>query len=150
MIAWDTMGCMSEPKTVQRSFRLSARTLELLDDAAAQSHESRNALADRLLGEAVRVERHPLIQFRGGAAGHRRPRVVGTRLDVHQVMSTLRANDGDVDAAAEYLAVDSRLVRAALDYYADFADEVDADASLAAEVAETERARWERAQQALR
>jgi uncharacterized protein (DUF433 family) len=144
------MGYMADPKTVQRSFRLSARTLELLDAAAAQSRESRNALADRLLGEAVRVERHPLIRFHAGAGGRRQPRLVGTRLDVHQVVATLRANDGDVDATAEYLGIDPRLVRAALDYYGEFADEVDADAAVAAHVAETERARWQRAQRAVR
>ena len=129
---------------------MSARTLELLDAAAAQGRESRNALADRLLGEAVRVERHPLIQFHAGAAGRRQPRLVGTRLDVHQVVATLRANRGDVDVTGDYLSLDPRLVRAALDYYGEFADEVDADAANAADVAETERARWERAQQTFR
>lgn len=141
---------MSDAKTVQRSFRLSSRTLELLDAAAAESPESRNALADRLLGEAVRVERHPLIRFQAGAAGRRQPRVAGTRLEVHQIVATLRANDGDVDVTAGYLAVDPRLVRAAVDYYADFTDEVDADTAVAAQVAEAERAHWERAQRALR
>lgn len=140
---------MHAPKTVQRSFRLSSRTAELLDAAAAASLESRNALADRLLGEGVRLEHHPLIRFGGGAAGRRQPRLVGTRLDVHQAMSTLRANDGDVDTTSQYLAVDARLVRAALEYYVEFTDEVDADAAVAAEVAETERGRWKRAQQAL-
>lgn len=149
MSRWGTLGYAPDPKTVQRSFRLSARTLELLDAAAAGRRESRNALADRLLGEAVRVERHPLIQFYAGAAGRRQPRVVGTRLDVHHVVATLRANSGEVDAAAEYLGIDPRLVRSALDYYGEFAAEVDADAAVAAELAETERARWERAQQAI-
>jgi uncharacterized protein (DUF433 family) len=125
---------------------LSGRTVELLDAAAARSGETRNALADRLLGEAVRVERHPLIRFDAGAAGRRQPRVVGTRLDVHHVVATLRANDGMVDATGEYLGIDVRLVRAALDYYSKFTDEVDADAAEAGRVAETERARWERVQ----
>lgn len=133
---------MPEPKPVQRSFRLSGRTVELLDAAAARSSETRNALADRLLGDAVRVEHHPLIRFASGAAGRRQPRVVGTRLDVHQVVATVRANEGLVDAAAEYLGIDPRLVRAALDYYSEFADEVEADAAEAARVAETERERW--------
>lgn len=141
---------MIEPKSVQRSFRLSSRTVELLDAAAASTGETRNALADRLLGEAVRVERHPLIRFEAGAAGRRQPRVVGTRLDVHQVVATVRANDVSVDATAEYLGIDPRLVRAALDYYAEFTEEVDADAAEADRVAETERARWERVQHALR
>ena len=150
---WVTMGyfvVMAEPKSVQRSFRLSGRTVELLDAAAVALGETRNALADRLLGEAVRVERHPLIRFGAGAAGRRQPRVVGTRLDVHQVVATVRANDLDVEATAEYLAIDPRLVRAALDYYAEFAEEVDADAAEADRIAETERSRWERMQDALR
>jgi len=141
---------MVEPKSVQRSFRLSGRTVELLDAAAASSGETRNALADRLLGEAVRVERHPLIRFDAGAAGRRQPRVVGTRLDVHQVVATVRANDAEVNTAAEYLGIDARLVRAALDYYAEFTDEIDADAAEADRVAVTERGRWERVQHALR
>jgi uncharacterized protein (DUF433 family) len=98
-------------------------------------------LADRLLGEALRVERHPLIRFDAGAARRRQPRVVGTRLDVHQVVATVRANNADADATAEYLGIDARLVRAALDYYAEFTDEIDADAVEADRVAETERAR---------
>lgn len=140
---------MAPPKAVQRSFRLSARTLELLDAAAEDSAESRNALADRLLGEAVRVERHPLIRFRPGATGRHQPLLVGTRLYVHQLMATLRANDGDIASTADYLGLDPRRVRAALEYYAEFSAEVDADATHAERVAAAERARWERQQQAL-
>jgi hypothetical protein len=65
-------------------------------------------------------------------------------------MSTLRANDADLDATAEYLGVDPRLVQAALDYYGEFAEEVDADAAIAEQVAGTEQARWDRARQAVR
>jgi uncharacterized protein (DUF433 family) len=146
----DTMGYMpDETGSVQRSFRLSARTVELLDAEAEVAGESRNALADRLLGEALRVERHPLIRFHQGAAGRRQPLVTGTRLYVHQVIGTLRASDSDVDEAASYLGITARQVRAALDYYADFRDEVDADAEAAQRVEATERDRWERQQRAL-
>jgi uncharacterized protein (DUF433 family) len=128
---------------------LGRRTAELLDAAAAAGAESRNALVDRLLGEALRVERHPLIRFHQGAGGRRQPLVVGTRLTVHQVMSTLRAGGNEIDEAAAYLGVAPRLVRAALDYYAEFSDEVDEDAAAAASVERDERARWERQQRAL-
>jgi len=138
-----------EPASVQRSFRLSARTLELLDAEAETAAESRNALADRLLGEALRVERHPLIRFHQGAAGRRQPLVTGTRLYVHQVIATLRASDGDVEAAAAYLGVSARQVRAALGYYADFRDEIEADAAAAQRAEAAERDRWERQQRAL-
>jgi len=140
------MRCM---KTRQRSFRLSTETLELLDVEAARTGESRNALADRLLGEALRLERHPLVRFHSGASGRRQPLLVGTRLYVHQVVGTVRASHGDVDEAASYLGVAARLVRAALDYYGEFSDEIDADAEAAKRAEDDERRRCERRQRAL-
>lgn len=128
---------------------MSERTLALLDQAADRLTESRNALADRLLGEALRLEQHPLIRFREGTGGRRQPALVGTRLYVHQVVSTVGASGGDVEDAAEYLSLPTRLVRAALDYYADFRDEVDADLEAARRVEDEERSRWERRQRAL-
>ena len=136
----------SQEPTVQRSFRLSSRTLELLDERAAARDVSRNALAEQLLGEAVRTDSHPLIRFRAAGSGRRRPALIGTRLDVHDVIATLRDQDGSV----EYLGVEVGLVRAALAYYADFTDEVDEHAEAAAVLAREERARWDRQQQALR
>lgn len=137
------------PASIQRSFRLSSRTLDLLDKAADASGESRNALADRLLGEALRLERHPLIRFQDRAGGRRQPLVVGTRLYVHQVISTVRANHGDVAEAADYLGISVRLVHAAVEYYAEFSDEVDEDAAAAKRAERSERDRWERQQRAL-
>ncbi|MHB1166202.1 MAG: DUF433 domain-containing protein [Candidatus Nanopelagicales bacterium] len=133
----------------QRSFRLSARTCALLDDLAAASSETRNSLVERLLGEALRLERHPLIRFRTGAAGRREPFVVGTRLLVRQVVASFHDGGKDVSAVSEYLAVPEREIRAALAYYADFAADVDRDAEWAARVESGERARWDREQAAL-
>lgn len=143
------MNPKSPPSSVQRSFRLSWRTVELIEAAVATSGESRNAMVERLLAEAIRLERHPLIRFRSGASGRRRPCLAGNRLYVHQVMSTLRASDGDVDEAAEGLGISPQLVQAALDYYVDFSDEVDEDAAVALRTEQEERARWERQQRAL-
>lgn len=144
------MGHMrDEQASVQRSFRLSRRTIDLLDAEAAAGGESRNALTDRLLGEALRLERQPLIRFQPGAAGHRQPLVVGTRLYVHQVIATVRASEGDIDEAADYLGIAPRLVRAAVEYYAEFEDEVNEDAAVAKRFEDEERARWERQQRAL-
>lgn len=144
------MGYMrSQDTTVQRSFRLSRRTLELLEAMAQAVGASRNSLADRLLGEAIRTETHPLIRFQTGASGRRQPLLVGTRLYVHQVIATLRGSDNDVHSAADYLGIHPRQVAAALSYYADFADEVDDDTAIAHRAEQEERARWERRQQAL-
>jgi len=150
VVSCDTVNHMRDNHaSVQRSFRLSRRTIELLDAAAAAGRETRNALVDRLLGEALRLERHPLIRFHEGASGRRQPLVVGTRLYVHQVIATVRASDSDLDEAATYLAVAPRLVRAAVEYYAEFSDEVDNDAAGASRIELDERARWERQQRAL-
>ena len=135
--------------TRQRSFRLSTETLSPLDRAADRAGESRNALADRLLGEALRVERHPLVRFQQGARGRRQPLLAGTRLYIYQVVGTVKASNGNVANAAEYLGLPERLAWAALDYYAEFAEEVDADAEVAQRVEDDERGRWERRQLAL-
>jgi uncharacterized protein (DUF433 family) len=139
---------MSSP-TQQRSFRLSRRTLELLDSLAAASGQSRNSIAERLLSEAIRNETHPLIRFRSGATGRRQPILAGTRIYVHQLVATLRGNDGDIDRTAADFGLSPQQVRAALAYYADFRDEVDDDAAAAVRAEQDERERWERQQQAI-
>lgn len=136
---------MSTQSSGPKSFRLSPRTLELLDRRADELRESRNALADRLLGEALRIEHHPLIGFRQNAEGVRRPCITGTRLYVWQVIEALRGQGNTVDAIADAFDIDQRLVRAAVQYYADFADEVDRDRDEAAEAARLEHERRMRA-----
>jgi uncharacterized protein (DUF433 family) len=123
--------------------------MDLLAERSEETATSRNALAERLLHEGLRMDRHALIHFRAGASGLRRPALAGTRLDVGQVIETLRAENGDVAATAEYLSTPEHLIRAALDYYADFADEVDADRAWDAAFAERERERFERTQRVL-
>jgi uncharacterized protein (DUF433 family) len=85
-----------------------------------------------------------MIRFQSGALGRRRAFVVGTRLYVYQVISTLRGNDGDVELTAEDFGLAPQLVRAALAYYADFTGEVEEDAAAAARLEREERERWER------
>jgi uncharacterized protein (DUF433 family) len=137
------------PATVQRSFRLSSRTLELLGERAGETSESRNALAERLLDEGLRIDRHPLIRFRTGGSGLRRPALVGTRVDIWQVIDTVRGEDGNVADSAEYLGLTEAMVRAAVDYYADFVEEIDAYRAEELAFAERERERSERARRVL-
>ncbi len=134
---------------MQRSFRLSSETIGLLDDRARERAESRNSLAERLLHEGLRTERHPLIVFREGAAGVRRPALVGTRLYVWQIVDTVRESDNSVAAAAEYLGLPEHHVRAAVDYYADFTDEVDRYREEQRASEQRERERWERSERVL-
>lgn len=111
--------------TRQRSFRLPETTLQELGTRAQERHESANSLARRLIEEGLRTERHPLIWFREEAAG-RRPAILGTRLDVWQVIEYLAANDQDVDEVAQILDIPAHWVRAAADYHAEYGTDVDA------------------------
>ena len=123
--------------------------MRLLDERAGELVQSRNSLAERLLDEGLRTERHPLIVFREGASGLRRPALVGTRLYVWQVVDTVRESENSVAAAADYLGLPAHHVQATIDYYADFTDEVDQDRAQQGDFERRERERWERSQRVL-
>jgi uncharacterized protein (DUF433 family) len=72
---------------------------------------------------------HPLIRFVDGASG-RRASMVGSGLDVWEVIATFRDNDGLIEQAAAYLRIPNELVQAAVAYYDDHRDEIDADIEL--------------------
>ena len=132
---------MSRP----RSFRFPEALLASLQSHARERGESANALAERYLEEGLRRDDHPLIVFREGAAG-RRAVLVGTRLDVAQVIDTFRESDNSVDTTAEYLGIPEQHVRAAVRYYADFRDEVDEWRERTHAIAEREEEAWRREQ----
>ena len=134
------------PRT--RSFRLAEAVLASLEERARERGESANALAERYLDEGLRREAHPLIGFRDGAAG-RRPALVGTRLDVAQIIDTLRASDNDIGATAEYLGIPEHHMQAAVRYYAEFRDEVDEWRDRMRAIAEREEEAWRREQAVL-
>jgi uncharacterized protein (DUF433 family) len=120
---------------------LMRRTLEL--------NESRNALAERYIAEGMKMDEHPDIYFRDGAMG-RRAAVIGTRLDVWQVMDTVRNSGDSAEEAAEYLGLPVSKVRAAVRYYATNREEVDEFAARATAVAERAESAWRAEQELLR
>lgn len=130
------------------AYRFDSRVAEHLKRRASGAGVSQTELVQRYVEEGLRSDEHPLIYFREGEAG-RRPVLLGSRLGVADVIATIRQNDNSVDDAAEYLEVPADQVEAALRYYADFKDEVDAWAERVGAIAERERARWERGRAAL-
>jgi len=92
------------------SFRFDPRTVERLKQRAHDVGAPQAALAERYIDEGMRVDEHPGIYFREGGSG-RRPAVLGTRLDVAQIIETLRQNENSIDATAEYLDVAAVLRR---------------------------------------
>jgi len=120
---------------------------------AAHSDLSLSGASNLLIDEALRMYEHPLIVFRDGPAG-RRARVVGGP-DVWEVVSAVRSvresepactGDDALCTVAETSGVAMPMLRAALDYWGDFPDEVDAFAERARAEAEQARTRWKREQ----
>ncbi|HEX8858824.1 MAG TPA: hypothetical protein VGC06_06955 [Actinomycetes bacterium] len=70
-----------------------------------------------------RIESYVTAYFRDGAAG-RRPAVLGTRLDVADVIETIRQNRNSVEDTAAYLEVPIDRVDACLRHYADYGAEI--------------------------
>ena len=128
------------------SFRLPETTLDRLEARAHQIRETRTGLAERYLDEGLRMDEHPGIGFADGPAG-RRAVVLGTGLDVWEVIGAVKGARGSIAATARYLDLPPAQVRAAVRYYAAFPAEVDdllARQALAA-AGEEEAARRERA-----
>jgi uncharacterized protein (DUF433 family) len=140
---------MAVPTTKQSvAFRFDRITVARLKQRARETHAPQTALAERYIEEGLRRDEHPLIYFRDGEAG-RRPALLGTRLDVANVITTIRQNNNSVEEAAEYLEIPVEHVDACLRYYADYKDEIDAWIGRSLAIAQRERERWERRQQAL-
>ena len=130
------------------SFRFDARTVERLRERSTEIGSAQGALAERYIEEGLRVDAHPSIHFRDGGSG-RRPALVGTRLDVAQVIETLRQNDSSIAETADYLDLRPALVEAAVRYYAEFQGEVDTWIAQSQATAERERELWTKREAAL-
>jgi uncharacterized protein (DUF433 family) len=130
------------------SFRFDPITVKRLKDHATEAGAGQTALAERYIEEGIRRDEHPLVYFREGAAG-RRPALLGSRLDVAAVITTIRQNDGSVAQAAEYLEVPVEQLEAAVRYYGEYKGEVDELIKRAESAAERERERWLRSREAL-
>jgi hypothetical protein len=126
-----------------RSFRFSESTLRRLDERAHEIRETRTGLAERYVEEGLRMDEHPGVGFADGPAG-RRAILLGTKLDVWEVVDTVRQNAGSVDAAARYLELPTGAVRTAVRYYAAFPAEIDELLARRDAIAERERMAAER------
>lgn len=106
------------------SLRLADDTAEHLKARARRLRMPPRTLAQRLVDEGLRMEEHPLVRFAEGPVG-RRARMVGSGVDVWEVVATVRDNGGDVGEAARYLEMPLGLVQAAVAYYGAHPSEID-------------------------
>jgi predicted transcriptional regulator len=114
---------------VHFTLRLSTGTSERLERRARALGTAPRTLAARYIEEGVRRDDHPLVHFVDGETG-RRAALLGTHLDVWEVIATVRDNANDVIEAAEYLGVPAGVVEAAVTYYGEFRDEIEAEIAL--------------------
>lgn len=129
------------------TLRFQAPTTERLNRRARVLGTKPRTLATRYVEEGIRHDDHPLIHFVDGPSG-RRAALLGTQLDVWEVIATVRDN-ADVAKAAKYLQVPAGLVEAAVIYYGEFRDEIDAEIALNAAESDRAHAAWMAGRQAL-
>jgi uncharacterized protein (DUF433 family) len=142
------MGYMAEALDARINTRVPRR---VKDDLAALSQQRRleeSEVARALLDEGLRREKHPGIVFRGTPAG-REAAIEGRRVYVWQVVETIRASDGEIEQAADFLGLRPDQVRVAVGYYAEYKREIDRLIALNKQEADRARRQWERQQQAL-
>jgi hypothetical protein len=143
--------------TSPSSVRFEPRVLERLSAFVAVHQElTLSSATSRLVDEALRAREHPLITFKDGPAG-RRARVVGGP-DVWEIIGAVRsvrtaepelAGDEALTVVAETAGVPMPFLRAALAYWGDYPEEVDAFLDRARAEAVQAQAAWERQQDLL-
>jgi hypothetical protein len=143
--------------TSPSSVRFEPRVLERLSAFVAVHRElTLSSATSRLVDEALRAHEHPLITFKDGPAG-RRARVVGGP-DVWEIIGAVRsvreaepelAGDKALAVVAETSGVPVPFLRAALAYWGDYPEEVDAFLDRARAEAVQAQAAWERQQELL-
>lgn len=130
------------------SFRFQPSTIDHLKQRSRQARSAQTELVERYISEGLRQDEHPAIYFREAAAG-RRPALIGTRLDVAEAITTIRQNNSSLEETAEYLEIPVEQLEAAARYYADYKEEVDELIQRSRLLADRERERWRRQQEAL-
>jgi len=111
-------------KSAPFSMRLSRLTDELVAEEARRTRRSKGAVVESLAEEALRTRRFPGVAFRG-RDWNRRPWVIGTALDVWEIVAALRGYDSPQEMADKTDLTEAQ-VRLALAYHQEFPDEIDA------------------------
>jgi hypothetical protein len=110
------------PKSQPFSIRLSEHADLLVREETRRSGRSRSVVVEELAEEAAKTRLFPGIAFRGMP---RRAWVIGTGLDVWELLELLRSYAGDErQLRAAHPLVDERHLRLARAYGDRFADEI--------------------------
>ena len=117
---------MVPSKTEPLSIRLTESTQKLVEGEARRTRRSRGAIVGELAEEAAKMRLFPGLAFRG--PDPRRPWVIGTGVDVWEIVSMYRDYDGDLEKLlAAHESLSERAVRLALAYAERFQAEINAE-----------------------
>jgi uncharacterized protein (DUF433 family) len=104
------------------SIRLGEETALLVSEESRRSGRSRSAVVEELADEAAKARLFPGVAFRGRP---RRAWVIGTGVDVWELIELLRAYGGDVGKLRKnHPRVTDRAARIAASYAKRFPDEI--------------------------
>ncbi|MDQ6794254.1 MAG: hypothetical protein M3067_05475 [Chloroflexota bacterium] len=110
----------SDPFTVRFHPRIEARIAQI----AKETKRSKSAVVEELVDEAERTRRFPGIAF-NGPDWSRRAWVMGTALDVWQIIEAWQDYDEDGERMLSNSHLTERQLKIALAYYREFAQEID-------------------------
>lgn len=102
--------------------RFSLPTDHFVEDEAKRARRSKSAIVEALTEEAARTRRFAGIGFRGEDAA-RRPWVIGTGLDVWEVIQMLE-DHGSIETLVEQTQLTDRQARLAIAYRDSYPDEI--------------------------
>jgi uncharacterized protein (DUF433 family) len=106
------------------SIRLSQTTNRYVDAEARRTKRSKGAIVEALTEEAARMRRFPGIGFRGEEP-YREPWVIGTGLDVWELIQMLQDYRSVVRLLEDHENVSPRSVELAQAYHASYPEEID-------------------------
>ena len=123
---------------------------------AARPGLSASAAANRVVDEGLRMVDHPAIVFRDGPTGRRAVVVGGPDVwEIVRAVKSARAHESELDSDETVALVvantgaSARQVRAAIRYWSQFPDEIDAQIELADEAEQQALDAWRREQDLL-
>jgi hypothetical protein len=122
-ICYTVVMSAQTPKTQPFSIRLGVQANTLVSDEVRRSGRSRSVVVEELAEEAAKARLFPGIAFRGRP---RRAWVIGSGLDVWEIVELLRSYRGDEGSLlADHPLLGVRALRAARAYAERFSEEID-------------------------
>jgi uncharacterized protein (DUF433 family) len=111
-------------KSAPFSLRLSEQTDRLVTAEAKRTKRSKGSVVETLAEEALKARLVPGIAFRGDDY-NRRAWLIGTSMDVWQVVEGYKDFDEDFERTVAETGLTARQLRTAVSYYERFPQEID-------------------------